>query len=108
MKKLAIIFAVIALSFNVALADNVKPAAKNTATIAHNGFNRLVVEVMKQEKQSATVLIYDVDFSLLHTTRMKKKEVVRYDVSQLKAGHYIVKVEVDGEIVSTETFEKTK
>ena len=108
MKRLLILFAVIGLAFNVAVAENVKPAAKAKVKVAHNGYNLIKVDVQKQESQVVRVKIYDNDFTLLHTEVLKKENAKAFDISKLKAGHYLLKVTAGGETVHTEAIKKIK
>lgn len=108
MKKLAILFAVIGLAFNVAVAENVKPTAKAKVEVKHNGYSLVQVSVQKEAKANVRVKIYDNDFSLIHSESLKDSNSKRFDISKLKAGHYILKVIANGETVYTEAIEKIK
>lgn len=108
MKKLAILFAVIGLSLNVAIAENVKPVAKTNVKVKHNSFNLMKVAVKKVESETVKVKIYSSSLELLHTENMRKKDVKYFDISKLTAGFYLIKVEADGEMVYTEAIEKIK
>lgn len=108
MKKLAILFAVIGLSLNVAIAENVKPVAKTNVKVKHNSFNLMKVAVKKVESETVKVKIYSSSLELLHTENMRKKDVKYFDISKLNAGFYLIKVEADGEMVYTEAIEKIK
>ncbi len=108
MKKLVILFAVIGLALNVAVAENVKPAAKAKVTVEHNGYNFVDVTVKKETEGTVLVKIYDNDFALIHTENWKNANAKRFDISKLTAGHYILKVVADGETVYSEAIEKVK
>ena len=108
MKRLAILFAVIGLAFNVAVAENVKPVAKANVKVEHNGFNLIKIDVEKKGEGKVNVEIYDSGLTLLHTERMRKTNSTVFDISKLNAGDYILKVTADKEMVYTQTIKKIK
>ncbi len=107
MKTLIIFFAIIGLALNVAIAENVKPVTKANVTIEHNSYS-LVKVAFNEPKAAVTVKIYDNDFSLLHTERIRDEKVQYFDISKLASGHYFLKVLEGGKIVYTEVIQKVK
>lgn len=108
MKNIAILFAALLLSFQVAQADNVKPASAAKVSLEHNGFNFVNVSIDKSDEESARIKFYSSDFTLLHSELVRKEDLKRFDISRLDPGTYIVKVEVAGETVYTTTIRKVK
>lgn len=109
MKNFAITLAAFVLSFQVALADNVAPASSAKVNLVHNSFNYVNLKTSLAEGQVARVKFYTDDFALLHTEVLRGTEASKtFDISALEAGHYLVKVEIDGQTVYTSTINKVK
>ncbi len=108
MKKLAILFAIISLALNVAVAENVKPAVKANVKVEHNGYNLVTVEVGEVESETVRVKIYDKTFGLLHSEVVREESSIGFDISELNAGQYFLKVTAKGETVYAEAIEKIK
>ena len=91
-----------------AMADNVTPSKASNFEIAYNGYNYLKVNALDLQGSVAKVKIYTSNFDLLHTERLSVEGAKLFDVSQLDAGSYIVRIEKDGVDVYTEVIRKIK
>ena len=107
MRKIAVALALI-LGLGLSAMADVKPSNKAEVKVASNGFNMIQVQVPDADQDAARVKVYDADFALLHSERISSTEPKYFDISNLRPGTYIVKVERNGEVIYTEVVNKVR
>ncbi|MEN9443353.1 MAG: hypothetical protein RIS47_243 [Bacteroidota bacterium] len=106
MKKLILLLAVVLGLSATTMADNIEGVAKAKVELSYNGFNFLQVAYANSENASVRVKLYSSNFDLLHSSSLKDSKI--FNITQLEAGNYIVKVEKDGVDIYTEVIRKVK